>query len=149
MIADLAMSILWVKADKLLPVQNRGNIRSYHVLRYLSARHQLTFYSYYGGSTVAAEALDVHYGRDIMLADEARSFAQAVILLLGDSELRRRYANAAAETAARCDWPAIGEHFSEVLQSVAEKNLLRRAPSRRPWRKRMLKRRRGLCGHRR
>ena len=43
------MRILWVKADKLLPVQNGGNIRTYHVLRYLSSRHQLTFYSYYGG----------------------------------------------------------------------------------------------------
>lgn len=43
------MRILWVKADKLLPVQNGGNIRSYHVLRYLSAHHELTFYSYYGG----------------------------------------------------------------------------------------------------
>jgi len=41
------MRILWVKADKLLPVQNGGNIRSYHVLRFLSARHELTFYSYY------------------------------------------------------------------------------------------------------
>src|SRR5258707_1046062 len=49
------MRILWVKADKLLPVQNGGNIRTYHVLRYLSARHELTFYSYYGG------APDPHY----------------------------------------------------------------------------------------
>ncbi|HKN72116.1 MAG TPA: glycosyltransferase family 4 protein, partial [Terriglobales bacterium] len=44
------MKILWVKADKLLPVQNGGNIRTYHVLRYLSARHELTFFSYYGGT---------------------------------------------------------------------------------------------------
>jgi hypothetical protein len=35
--------------------------------------------------------------------------------------LRRRYEKAAADTAARYDWPAIGERFSEVLQSVAEK----------------------------
>ena len=44
------MRILWVKADKLLPVQNGGNIRTYHVLRHLVCRHELTFYSYYGGS---------------------------------------------------------------------------------------------------
>jgi glycosyltransferase involved in cell wall biosynthesis len=72
-------------------------------------------------TTVGAEGLDVHHGRDIMLADDARSFAQAVIMLLRDPELRRRYEKAAAETAARYDWPAIGERFSEVLQSVAEK----------------------------
>jgi hypothetical protein len=72
-------------------------------------------------TSVGAEGLDVHHGRDIMLADDSRSFAQAVIMLLRDSELRRRYEQAAAETAARYDWPAIGERFSEVLRSVAEK----------------------------
>jgi glycosyltransferase involved in cell wall biosynthesis len=72
-------------------------------------------------TTVGAEGLDVHHGRDIMLADDAHSFAQAVIMLLRDPELRRRYEKAAAETAARYDWPAIGERFGEVLQSVAEK----------------------------
>jgi glycosyltransferase involved in cell wall biosynthesis len=75
-------------------------------------------------TTVGAEGLDVHHGRDIILADDARSFAQAVIMLLRDPELRRRYEKAAAETAARYDWPAIGERFSEVLQSVAEKKSL-------------------------
>jgi glycosyltransferase involved in cell wall biosynthesis len=75
-------------------------------------------------TTVGAEGLDVHHGRDIMLADDAPSFAQAVIMLLRDPELRRRYQKAAAETAARYGWPAIGERFSEVLQSVAEKKSL-------------------------
>src|SRR6202158_2424932 len=60
-------------------------------------------------TTVGAEGLDVHHGRDIMLADDARSFGQAVIMLLRDQELRGRYEKAAAETAARSDWPAIGE----------------------------------------
>jgi glycosyltransferase involved in cell wall biosynthesis len=55
-----------------------------------------------------------------MLADDPGSFAQAVIMLLRDRELRRRYEQAAAETAARYDWPAIGERFREVLQAVAE-----------------------------
>jgi len=75
-------------------------------------------------TTVGAEGLDVHHGRDIILADDARSFAQAVIMLLRDPELRRRYEKAAAETAARYDWPAVGERFSEVLQSVAQKKSL-------------------------
>jgi glycosyltransferase involved in cell wall biosynthesis len=75
-------------------------------------------------TTVGAEGLDVHHGRDIILADDPRSFAQAVIMLFRDRELRRRYEKAAAETAARYDWPAIGERFSEVLQRVAEKKSL-------------------------
>jgi glycosyltransferase involved in cell wall biosynthesis len=72
-------------------------------------------------TTVGAEGLDVQHGRDIILADDPGSFAQAVIMLLRDPELRRRCEKAAAETAARYDWPAIGESFSNVLQSVAEK----------------------------
>jgi polysaccharide biosynthesis protein PslH len=75
-------------------------------------------------TTVGAEGLDVHHGRDIILADDPRSFAQAVIMILRDPELRRRYEKAAVETAARYDWPAIGERFSEVLQSAAEKKSL-------------------------
>jgi len=72
-------------------------------------------------TTIGAEGLDVHHGRDIMLADDTRSFGQAVIMLLRDRELRRRYERAATETAARCDWPAIGERFQEVLQSVVQR----------------------------
>ncbi len=72
-------------------------------------------------TTVGAEGLDVQHGRDILLADDARSFARAVVMLLRDPGLCRRYEKAAAETAARYDWPAIGERFSEVLQSVAKK----------------------------
>jgi polysaccharide biosynthesis protein PslH len=72
-------------------------------------------------TTVGAEGLDVHHGRDIILADDAPAFSQAVIMLLRDGELRNRYGKAAAETAARYDWPAIGQRFSDVLESVAEK----------------------------
>ena len=72
-------------------------------------------------TTVGAEGLDVHHGRDIVLADDPRSFAQAVVMLLRDPEMRQRYGQAAAETSARYDWPAIGERFSEVLRAVAEK----------------------------
>jgi len=73
-------------------------------------------------TTVGAEGLDVHHGRDIILADDPRAFSQAVIMLLRDRDLRRRYERAAAETAARYDWSAIGKRFSEVLQFVVEKN---------------------------
>jgi polysaccharide biosynthesis protein PslH len=71
-------------------------------------------------TTVGAEGLEVQHGRDIILADDAKSFAQAVIMLLRDTNLRRRYEKAAVQTAACHDWPAIGERFSEVLQDVAK-----------------------------
>src|SRR5208283_3837419 len=72
-------------------------------------------------TTIGAEGLDVHHGRDIMLADDPHSFGQAVIMLLRDPALRHRYEKAAADTAARYDWPAIGERFSHILDSMAKK----------------------------
>jgi glycosyltransferase involved in cell wall biosynthesis len=72
-------------------------------------------------TTVGAEGLDVHHGRDIMLADDPRSFAQAIIMLMRDRDLRKRYEKAAAETAGQFDWPVIADRFGEVLQSVVNK----------------------------
>ncbi len=43
------MKILWVKANKLLPLHSGGNLRSYHIARDLASRHELTFLSYYDG----------------------------------------------------------------------------------------------------
>lgn len=44
------MKILWVKTNRLLPVRNGGNIRSYHILRHLAARHEVTLFTYYAGA---------------------------------------------------------------------------------------------------
>ena len=43
------MKILWVKANRLLPVRNGGNIRSYHILRQLASRHEVTVFTCYAG----------------------------------------------------------------------------------------------------
>jgi glycosyltransferase involved in cell wall biosynthesis len=42
--------ILWVKANKLLPVHSGGDIRSYNIAHGLAAQHDLTFLSYYDGT---------------------------------------------------------------------------------------------------
>ena len=44
------MRILWVKANKLLPVSSGGDIRSYNIAHGLAAQHDLTFLSYYDGT---------------------------------------------------------------------------------------------------
>jgi polysaccharide biosynthesis protein PslH len=71
-------------------------------------------------TSVGAEGLDIEHGRDIILADDPRSFAKAVVMLLRDPNLRRRYGTAAKEKASRYDWPAIGQRFIEVLQSAID-----------------------------
>lgn len=69
------MKILWVKADRLLPVQNGGNIRSYHIARHLAERHELTFFSYYSG------ARDFEYEAEL-----GRHFPGSICLCTGKPE---------------------------------------------------------------
>ena len=54
------MKILWVKPGKLLPLDTGGKLRTYNILRHLSARHQLTYVSYYVG------ARDEAYERNVL-----------------------------------------------------------------------------------
>jgi glycosyltransferase involved in cell wall biosynthesis len=70
-------------------------------------------------TTVGAEGLDVHHGKDVMLADSAGSFAESVITLLTDVDLRDRQGRAAAELASNYGWPVIARKFGEVLHRVA------------------------------
>src|SRR5436305_7219950 len=58
-------------------------------------------------TTIGAEGLDVHHGRDVILADQAPRFADAVTELLLDAERRRALGVAAAELAARHDWSVV------------------------------------------
>ena len=74
-------------------------------------------------TTVGAEGLDVHHGKDVMLADSAEGFAESVITLLTDAQLRRQQGSAASELAANYGWPVIARKFSEVLQQVVRQGL--------------------------
>jgi glycosyltransferase involved in cell wall biosynthesis len=53
-----------------------------------------------------------------MIADDASSFAAAIIRLLQDPALRRNYEQAAAALAERYDWSQIARRFAEVLQNT-------------------------------
>ncbi|MBO0910812.1 MAG: glycosyltransferase [Acidobacteria bacterium] len=70
-------------------------------------------------TAVGAEGLDVHHGRDIVLANSPRSFADAVLTLLRDGNLRRKYEVAARELARKYDWSGIAVKFAQVLERVA------------------------------
>jgi sugar transferase (PEP-CTERM/EpsH1 system associated) len=49
------MKILWVKAGGLVPADTGGKIRSYHILRELARKHEVTFFTFY-----AAHPDDAH-----------------------------------------------------------------------------------------
>ncbi|HKQ08524.1 MAG TPA: glycosyltransferase family 4 protein [Blastocatellia bacterium] len=70
-------------------------------------------------TTIGAEGLDVEDGRDIRLADDAASFAGAIIELVRDDALRQRIEAAAARKAAQYDWSVIAGRFAEILARVA------------------------------
>jgi polysaccharide biosynthesis protein PslH len=53
------VKILWVKPGKLLPLDTGGKLRTYNILRHLSAAHSVTYLSYYGGLR------DPNYEREI------------------------------------------------------------------------------------
>jgi glycosyltransferase involved in cell wall biosynthesis len=69
-------------------------------------------------TSVGAEGLDVHHGKDIFLSDTAADFAGSVAALLRDAEKCNRIARAASELAANYAWPLIGTKFAQILDRV-------------------------------
>jgi glycosyltransferase involved in cell wall biosynthesis len=69
-------------------------------------------------TTIGAEGLDVHDGKNILLADTAPAFSEAVSKLLLDGNTRRQFEKAAAQLAARFDWSIMAKRFEETLEKV-------------------------------
>ena len=83
-------------------------------------------------TSIGAEGLDVNDGRDILLADSPEKFAESLIALLRNDQLRKGISRAAAEQAARYDWSVITERFEEVLAGAVSTHVgaaLRGRPS--------------------
>jgi polysaccharide biosynthesis protein PslH len=70
-------------------------------------------------TSIGAEGLTFENGRDLLLADEAHLFADAILLLLRDAQVRRRFEQAAVHLAAKFDWSVVASQFAEVLRRMA------------------------------
>lgn len=70
-------------------------------------------------TSIGAEGLSFQNGRDLLLADDASAFAEAILLLLRDAQVRRRFEQAAVQLAAQFDWSVVAEQFAEVLQKMS------------------------------
>jgi glycosyltransferase involved in cell wall biosynthesis len=72
-------------------------------------------------TSIGAEGLDVTSGKDCLIADDAQSFASAILSVLRDPALRQTYEENAAALAARYDWSQISKRFADALsESVNE-----------------------------
>ena len=70
-------------------------------------------------TTVGAEGLPVTDGVDVLLADDPKEFAAAVVKLLRDENLARAIgARAAANVRARFGWERVAMRFSELCESA-------------------------------
>lgn len=79
-------------------------------------------------TTIGAEGLPFHNGRDICIADQAQDFAESVITLLHDRPLRNSIAAAARKIVVENhSWDAVVDKTEAVLQQMSAPVALREA----------------------
>jgi polysaccharide biosynthesis protein PslH len=67
------------------------------------------------------EGLQFRVGEDIVVADSAPAFAQAVVDLLRDAPRRRALGRRARDVARQHDWEQIGRQVCRIVEDVAER----------------------------
>jgi glycosyltransferase involved in cell wall biosynthesis len=78
-------------------------------------------------TTVGAEGLPVTSGRDILLADEPATFADAVVRLIRDAGTRRPLESAARRLVVdQYDWSAVAQDFERALAAAGDRSDVRR-----------------------
>ena len=75
-------------------------------------------------TTVGAEGLTCHDGRDIVIADSPEAFARRCLELLGQTGLRQRLAGEALHlVTSQFSWEAVSKSFEQVLRSGRSETL--------------------------
>ena len=72
-------------------------------------------------TSIGAEGLSFQNGRDLLLADDPTSFAEAILLLLRDAQVRRKFEQAAVQLAAQFDWSKVAAQFADVLRNMVSR----------------------------
>jgi sugar transferase (PEP-CTERM/EpsH1 system associated) len=80
-------------------------------------------------TTIGAEGLPVTNGSDILIADEPAAFADAVVRLIRDGDMRARLEQAARQLVVeRYDWSAVAQDFENALARVRNSRKVVRLP---------------------
>jgi sugar transferase (PEP-CTERM/EpsH1 system associated) len=69
-------------------------------------------------TTVGAEGLAVHPGEDILIADDPASFAESVLRLLADAELRQRITCGGQRLARHYDWDELCKPYVDLAEGA-------------------------------
>ncbi len=64
------------------------------------------------------EGLDIEPGQGIMIADEPRSFADAVLQVSGNPDLRATLSESGKQIVAKYDWSIIGAKFCDFVEMI-------------------------------
>jgi sugar transferase (PEP-CTERM/EpsH1 system associated) len=74
-------------------------------------------------STAAVAGIDAKCGRDLLVADEPKAFAQAVIRLLNNPQLRQELAqNARRLITEKYDWQKNLKKLDQILEGISDTN---------------------------
>ena len=77
-------------------------------------------------TTVGAEGLPLQDGAELLLADTAQSFAEAIVKLLKEPELAERIGSRAARTVReRFGWQRVARDFSNICKKTVEQRVTR------------------------
>jgi polysaccharide biosynthesis protein PslH len=73
-------------------------------------------------TTVGAEGLPLQNGAELLLADNAQAFAEAIVKILKEPELAGRLATCAAHTVReRFGWQRVAADFSQICENTLER----------------------------
>jgi len=73
-------------------------------------------------TTIGAHGLRLDGSNDLLIADTAKEFADAVVRLLGDTGLRGRMIDAGVERARLLDWQTVEQRVEELMRAVLTPN---------------------------
>jgi glycosyltransferase involved in cell wall biosynthesis len=71
-------------------------------------------------TTIGVEGLDVRPGENILIADDAASFTDAVLRLLRDPDLRHRITEGGQVLARHYDWTTLTRPYVDLVEDVVE-----------------------------
>jgi sugar transferase (PEP-CTERM/EpsH1 system associated) len=98
------MRILWLKSDLLLPLDKGGKLRTWHLMRHLARRHDITYLAFAEPDRTAADVLGMY---------EVASRVETVPRTESEKRSWRFYADAATHLASPLPY-AVGKYHSRA-----------------------------------